>query len=63
MALVFKKIESKHTCGFKYQQRMAWALALKEQEELAAEMALDEVALANSMAIKCLETNFVECDY
>ena len=33
------------------------ALALKEQEELAAEMALDEVALANSMAIKCLETN------
>jgi hypothetical protein len=26
-------------------------------------MALDEVALANSMAIKCLETNFVECDY
>ena len=39
------------------------ALALKEQEELAAEMALDEVALANSMAIKCLETNFLECDY
>ena len=39
------------------------ALALKEQEKLAAEMAPEEVALANGMATKCIETNFLECDY
>jgi hypothetical protein len=38
-------------------------LALKEQEKLAAEMAPGEVALANGMAIKCIETKFLECDY
>ena len=39
------------------------ALALKEQEKLAVKMAVDEVALASGMATKCMETNFIECDY
>ena len=39
------------------------SLALKEQEKLATEMAPGEVALANGMAIKCIETKFLECDY